>query len=115
MNQYRILINCVVTAVVVLLIGFLTDLIAGVRAFIDHLASVPIIMATFAPWAALFLVIAGIWATVVDRFFQRFNGNPEHGIAYEMAHDNNTAAAVLLTMPLAVMAIVLTGITILTR
>lgn len=115
MSRYRILINCVIVAVILLVIGFVTDLVAGFSAFTDHLRSIPLILATFTPWVAFFLVIAGIWATFIDAFFQRYNGNPEHGIAYELAHDNNTAAAVLLTLPIGIMAVLLTAITILTR
>lgn len=115
MSQYLILVRCVGAAIVLLLIGFATDLIAGLRTFADHLASVPLILASFTPWTALFLVIAGIWATIIDRFFQRYNGNPTQGIAYELAHDNNTAAAILLTLPIAIIATLLIAITILTR
>ena len=115
MGQYRILINCLMVAVILLVIGFVTDLVAGFSAFTDHLRSIPLIMATYTPWAAFFLVIAGIWATMIDRFFRRYNGDPDQGIAYELAHDNNTAAAVLLVMPIGIMAVLLTAITILTR
>ena len=115
MRRYRILIQCVVAALVLLVLGFVTDLLGGLHAFTDHLRSIPLILATFSPWAAFFLVIAGVWATIIDLFFQRYNGNAEQGIAYELAHDNNTAAAVLLTLPIAIMAMVLIAITILTR
>ncbi len=115
MRRYRILIQCVVAALVLLVVGFVTDLLIGLRAFTDHLRSIPLILATFTPWAAFFLVIAGVWATIIDLFFQRYNGNAEQGVAYELAHDNNTAAAVLLTLPIAIIAMVLIAITILTR
>ena len=115
MRRYRILINCLITALILLVVGFLADALAGFRAFTDHLSSIPLVLATYTPWAALFLVIAGIWATFVDLFFQRYNGSPERGIAHEMAHDNNTAAAVLLTLPIGIMAVLFTAITILTR
>lgn len=115
MGRYRILIQCVIAAIILLAVGFVTDLVAGLSAFSDHLRSIPLILATFTPWVALFLVIAGIWATIVDGFFQRYNGDPAQGIAYELAHDNNSAAAVLLTLPIGIMAMLLTAITILTR
>lgn len=115
LRRYRLLIQCIVAALLLLGVGFITDLLAGLSAFTDHLRSIPLILATFTPWAAFFLVIAGIWATTIDLFFQRYNGNAEQGIAYELAHDNNTAAAVLLTLPIAIIAILLIAITILTR
>lgn len=115
MSRYAILIRCLMAAAVLLVIGFVTDLVAGFSAFADHLRSIPLILATFTPWVAFFLIIAGIWATMIDVFFQRYNGSADRGIAYELAHDNNTAAAVLLTLPIAIMAILLTAITILTR
>jgi hypothetical protein len=115
MGRYRILVYCLIAAAILLVVGFVTDLAAGLSAFTDHLRSIPLILATFTPWVALFLVVAGIWATLIDGFFQRYNGDPDHGIAYELAHDNNTAAAVLLTLPIAIMAILLTAISVLTR
>jgi hypothetical protein len=115
MERYGILLGCVVTAVILLVVGYVTDLIAGFSAFTDHLRSIPLVLATYTPWAAFFLIIAGIWATFIDGFFRRFNGDAAKGIAHELAHDNNTAAAVLLTVPIGIMAVLLTAITILTR
>ncbi|MCC6626076.1 MAG: hypothetical protein IT340_01615, partial [Chloroflexi bacterium] len=104
MGRYGILLGCVVTAILLLIIGFVTDVVAGFSTFTDHLRSIPLVLATFTPWVAFFLIIAGIWATFIDGFFRRFNGDPEQGIAHELAHDNNTAAAVLLTVPIGIMA-----------
>jgi hypothetical protein len=114
-QRFQILIWCLIAALLLLVVGFITDLVAGFRAFADHLASIPLILATFTPWMAFFLVIAGIWATLIDLFFQRTNNDRRRGIAYELTHDNNTGAAVLLLLPIAIMAILLIAITILTR
>jgi heme/copper-type cytochrome/quinol oxidase subunit 2 len=114
MTRYRILIQCIIAAVVLLVVGLVADLLFGVRAFTDHLLSIPLILATFTPWVALFLVISGIWATIVDQFFRRHNQNEERGLSYELTHDNNTGAAVLLTGPILIMAVLLTAISVLT-
>jgi hypothetical protein len=115
MGQYRILVWCLIAALILLVIGFITDLIAGFRAFTDHLLSIPLILATFTPWVAFFLVLAGIWATIIDHFFRDFNKQADHGLAHELADDNNAAAAILLTVPVGIMAVLLTAIAILTR
>jgi hypothetical protein len=115
MERYRYLLGCLAAAAILLVVGFITDLVAGFSVFTDHLRSVPLILATFTPWIAFFLVIAGIWATLIDGFFRRYNGMADRGISYELTHDNNTAAAVLLTMPILIMAVLLIAITILTR
>jgi heme/copper-type cytochrome/quinol oxidase subunit 2 len=114
MRRYRILIQCIIAAVVLLILGLLADLIFNVRAFTDHLLSIPLVLATFTPWVALFLVISGVWATIVDLFFRRHNQGDDRGLSYELTHDNNTGAAVLLTGPILIMAVLLTAISLLT-
>ena len=82
------------------------------------------VIASIAPWAVLFFLIAMAWSFVANWLFVKWNtalASDEQdeaygkGIIYEIVKDNNSAAALLLLMPLMIIALALIFIVILIK
>ena len=118
----RVVLYSALIIIGTLLIGFIAGLIDNSinpqdkNAFIENSRDILIVIASSAPWATLFFLISAGWIYLINRLFIRWNrafSTYEHdeaygkGLIYELVKDNNAAAALVLTMPLIVIALVL--------
>ncbi len=124
----RALIYAVIAMVGVLVVG----LIAGVldsatsnrsNAFIVNLQDLLLVIASTAPWIVFFFILCTVWVYFADRLFVKWNTAlhaPDEeaygkGIIYEIVHDNNAAASIVLIMPTLSIALALIYIAILNK
>jgi hypothetical protein len=115
MARFSIFTFTLILAAAILALGAAADVSFSVGQIGQHLLSVPLVLATFTPWVAIFVFIAGMWAAAIDSFFKRKNQDATKGLAHEIAVDNNAAAAIIVTVPVVVLAVLLLAISILTR
>lgn len=108
-----------------LIAGFIDNAINPNRgnAFIVNLQDILLVIASTAPWIVFFFILCGVWVYFADRLFVKWNkalNSPNEdayakGIIYEIVHDNNAAAAILLIMPTLSIALALIYIAILNK
>lgn len=95
---------------VYLLLSWLVDLAFGVNEFLHHLAALPLIVASSAPYVALASLIGLMAFSLGDWFFSRSNrrymgscpvtgDGCTLGIVHEIAHDDNLAAVAFVVAP----------------
>lgn len=122
----RIILYIVVALAVILIVGFLAGLIddavrPAVRsnAFVDNAGEMLTVVAGTAPWLALALVLCACWVFVADRLFVRWNRaygeqqEKDKGLIWEIVHDNNSAAALVLLVPLLIIVLSLMYVSVL--
>jgi hypothetical protein len=110
-----------------LVIGLLAGIIDNAlrpedkNAFVENSKDIFLVVASSAPWAALFFVLCAGWIYLINKLFVRWNKALSHseqdenygkGIIYEIVHDNNAAAVLLLLMPLMLVVLLLIYIAI---
>lgn len=113
----RALLYIIIAIIVILVVGFLAGVIdnavrSGVssNAFLDNAREILAVLASTAPWIALFIVLCSSWVFIADSLFVRWNRalgestDMEKGIIYEIVHDNNAAAALILLLPMLLIA-----------
>jgi hypothetical protein len=113
------LIFIIVLLVIGLIAGFIDQLLRGLdisqNAFIVNAEALLQIIASSAPWFALFFILSLVWMYIADRLFKRWNSSLHSeadeahgkGIIYEIVKDNNSAAAIVLILPTLSIATVL--------
>jgi hypothetical protein len=134
-ERQRTLIYSLVFIIAVLVVGFIAGVIdqsihsnsttdRNQNYFIVNSEDLLLIIASMAPWAVLFFLICLAWVTIANRLFVKWNtalADNEHdeaygkGIIYEIVHDNNAAAAIVLIMPMLVIAVALIFIVLLIK
>jgi hypothetical protein len=128
-ERSRTLLYAVIFIVGVLVIGLVAGLIDNAlnpnrgNAFIINLQDLLLVIASTAPWIVLFFVLCAVWVYFADRLFVKWNkalNSPDEeaygkGIIYEIVHDNNAAAAIVLIMPTLSIALALIYIAILNK
>lgn len=112
----RAVIYVGIAIVVILVLGFLAGVLdnairsAGSNAFVENSREILVVVASTAPWIAFFLILCTSWIFVADQLFMRWNralGRPDEqdkGLIYEIVHDNNAAAALVLFVPMLIIA-----------
>lgn len=104
--------------VLILVLGFLAGVLdnalrSGVttNAFIENSREILVVIASTAPWISLFIILCTSWVFIADQLFMRWNralGLPDEqdkGIIYEIVRDNNSAAALVLFVPMLIIAL----------
>lgn len=128
-ERNRALMYAVIAMVVVLLVGLVSGLIDNAlnpsrgNAFILNLQDLLLVIASTAPWIVFFFVLCAAWVYFADRLFIKWNkalnqpGDEAYGkgIIFEIVHDNNAAAAIVLIMPTLSIALALIYIAILNK
>lgn len=113
----RAVIYVGVAIVVILALGFLAGVLdnavrsgSSTNAFVENSREILVVVASTAPWIAFFLILCTSWIFVADQLFMRWNralGRPDEqdkGLIYEIVHDNNAAAALVLFVPMLIIA-----------
>lgn len=114
----RVVLYIVIAVIVILVVGFLAGLLdnlvrTGVTSnpFLDNARDILTVIASSSPWIALFVILCTSWIFIADALFVRWNralgetqGN-DKGVIYEIVHDNNAAAALILLVPMLIIAL----------
>ncbi|MEI6043364.1 MAG: hypothetical protein WCS37_03120 [Chloroflexota bacterium] len=125
----RTLLYAIVAMVGILLLGLLAGVIDSAinpgrsNAFIVNVQDLLLVIASTAPWIVFFFILCSIWVYFADKLFAKWNTSLNQpgeeaygkGIIYEIVHDNNAAAAVVLIMPTLSIALALIYIAILNK
>lgn len=128
-ERSRVLLYAVIAMAVVLLIGLVAGLVDNAlnpnrgNAFILNLQDLLLVIASTAPWIVFFFVLCAGWVYFADSLFVKWNkalnkpGDEAYGkgIIFEIVHDNNAAAAIVLIMPTLSIALALIYIAILNK
>jgi hypothetical protein len=114
----RVVVYIVVAIVVILLVGFLAGVLDNLvrdsvrsNVFLDNARDILSVLASTAPWIALFIILCTSWIFIADNLFIRWNralgddGGSDKGVIYEIVHDNNAAAALVLMVPMLIIAL----------
>ncbi len=122
----RVIIYLALAIVIILVVGFLAGLLdnmlrSGIttNVFLDNSREILQVIASSAPWISLFIILCASWVYIADVLFTRWNrilGGPEmedKGIIYEIVQDNNSAAALMLLLPMLLIAMGLIYVAIL--
>lgn len=104
--------------IVILVVGFLAGVLdnlvrSGVTTnpFLDNARDILTVIASSSPWIALFIILCSSWIFVADALFVRWNralgepGEKDKGVIYEIVQDNNAAAALVLMVPMIIIAL----------
>ena len=84
------------------------DLATGLGEYTKHLSALPLVIASSAPYVSLAAIITLVSWELGDWFFSHHNEDVEcaigglacrRGLAHELVHDNNLAAASFVIMP----------------
>ena len=100
---------------VIIVLGFLAGLLDQAlresvksNAFLDNSREILAVIASSAPWIAFFIILCSSWVFIADRLFLRWNrafGHAGKGIIHEIVEDNNSAAALVLLVPMIIIAL----------
>jgi hypothetical protein len=114
----RIIVYILIAIPVILLIGFLAGVLddairTGVdtNAFLENSREILQVIAASSPWLVLFIVLCSAWVWIADTLFKRWNqalgraDEQDKGLIYELVHDNNSAAALMLLVPMIIIAL----------
>ncbi len=114
----RAVLYILVAILAILVIGFVAGVIDNAirtnittNAFVENSREMLLVIASTAPWIAFFILLCSSWVFIADRLFVRWNrvlGEPnekDKGIIYEIVHDNNSAAALVLLVPMLLIAL----------
>lgn len=114
----RVIVYIVMALVIILVVGFLagvldTALRNSVKSnvFLDNSREILAVIASTAPWIVLFIVLCSSWIFIADSLFVRWNralgeaDEKDKGVIYEIVHDNNAAAALVLMVPMIIIAL----------
>ncbi len=114
----RVVLYIVVAIIVILVVGFIAGVLdnlvrTGVTTnpFLDNARDILTVIASSSPWIALFIILCTSWIFIADMLFVRWNralGEPnekDKGVIYEIVHDNNAAAALVLMVPMIIIAL----------
>jgi hypothetical protein len=116
----RVVVYIVVAIVVILIVGFLAGVLDNLvrdsvrsNVFLDNARDILSVLASTAPWIALFIILCTSWIFIADNLFVRWNramgdedgNNSDKGVIYEIVHDNNAAAALVLMVPMLIIAL----------
>ncbi len=113
----RIVLYLAIAIVVILVIGFLAAVLdKAIRnttdnnVFLENSREILAVIGSTAPWIVFFIILCSSWIFISDRLFVRWNrglGEPDNqnrGMIYEIVHDNNSAAALILLLPMLLIA-----------
>lgn len=114
----RVVLYIAMSIVVILVVGFLAGVLDNLvrstvssNAFLDNARDILTVIASSSPWIALFIILCTSWIFIADSLFVRWNralGQPDEkdkGVIYEIVHDNNAAAALVLMVPMIIIAL----------
>lgn len=114
----RVVLYIVIAVVVILIIGFLAGVVDNLvresvrsNVFLDNARDILAVLASTAPWIALFIILCTSWIFIADNLFVRWNRalgdatDSDKGVIYEIVHDNNAAAALVLMVPMLIIAL----------
>lgn len=114
----RVIVYIIMALVIILVVGFLagvldTALRNSVKSnvFLDNSREILAVIASTAPWIVLFIVLCASWIFIADSLFVRWNralgegDEKDKGVIYEIVHDNNAAAALVLMVPMIIIAL----------
>jgi uncharacterized membrane protein YjgN (DUF898 family) len=114
----RVVFYIVMAIVIILVVGFLAGVLDNLvrssvtsNPFLDNSRDILTVIASSSPWIALFVILCTSWIFIADNLFVRWNralGNPDEkdkGVIYEIVHDNNAAAALILMVPMLIIAL----------
>jgi hypothetical protein len=114
----RVLLYIVIAIPVILLLGFIAGVLddalraqVDTNAFLENSREILQVIASSAPWLVLFIVLCSAWVWIADTLFKRWNralgraGEQDKGLIYELVHDNNSAAALMLLVPMIIIAL----------
>ena len=102
----------------ILVLGFVAGVVNDVlrdnvstNVFVDNAKEILTVIASTAPWITFFIILCTSWIIIADRLFVRWNrglsqpNDPDKGVIYEIVHDNNSAAAIVLMVPMIIIAL----------
>jgi hypothetical protein len=114
----RVVVYIVVAIIVILVVGFLAGVLDNLvrdsvrsNVFLDNARDILAVLASTAPWIALFIILCTSWIFIADNLFVRWNRvlgdatDTDKGVIYEIVHDNNAAAALVLMVPMLIIAL----------
>ena len=114
----RVVLYIVMAVIVILVVGFLAGVLDNLvrtnvtsNPFLDNARDILTVLASSSPWIALFIVLCTSWIFVADTLFVRWNralgeaNQKDKGVIYEIVHDNNAAAALVLMVPMIIIAL----------
>ena len=114
----RVILYIVMAVIVILVVGFLAGVLDNLvrsqvtsNAFLDNARDILTVLASTAPWISLFIILCTSWVFIADNLFVRWNralgepGDKNKGVIYEIVHDNNAAAALVLMVPMIIIAL----------
>ncbi len=113
----RAILLILMAIVVILVLGFLAGLVDDLirtsvdeNVFLTNSREILQVIGSSAPWIAFFIILCSSWVVLADRLFVRWNrvlgheDDKDKGIIYEIVHDNNAAAAMMLLLPMLLIA-----------
>src|SRR4051812_19175079 len=114
----RVVLYIVMAVIIILVVGFLAGVLDNLvrstvtsNPFLDNARDILTVLASSSPWIALFIILCTSWIFIADMLFVRWNralGNPDEkdkGVIYEIVQDNNAAAALVLMVPMIIIAL----------
>src|SRR4051812_5050464 len=114
----RVVLYIVIAIIVILVVGFIAGVLdnlvrTGVTTnpFLDNARDILTVIASSSPWIALFIILCTSWIFIADTLFVRWNralgdaNEKDKGVIYEIVHDNNAAAALVLMVPMIIIAL----------
>ncbi|HEX2914332.1 MAG TPA: hypothetical protein VH186_26265 [Chloroflexia bacterium] len=113
----RVILYIAVVIVLILIIGFLAGALDSAlrssvqsNAFLDNSREILAVIASTAPWIAFFIILCSSWIVIAEQLFVRWNRaiggeqDKDKGVIYEIVEDNNAAAALVLLVPMIIIA-----------
>ncbi|MDB5080656.1 MAG: hypothetical protein JWP00_2580 [Chloroflexi bacterium] len=114
----RVILYIFIALVVVLVVGFLAGMLDTLlrgsvksNVFLDNSREILAVIASTSPWIVLFIILCASWVFIADNLFIRWNralgesDGQDKGMIYEIIHDNNAAAALVLMVPMLIIAL----------
>ncbi len=111
----RVVLYIIVALITIIVAGFLAGLLdlslrssVTSNVFVDNAREILAVIASTSPWIAFFIILCSSWIFVANRLFVRWNrafGHQDKGLIYEIVEDNNSAAALVLLVPMVIIAL----------